>query len=70
MDEAPLSHIFDESHKEHKFIGVGVTNVQKRLQLYYGTEYGISYLSRKGVGTVVTVTVPLETGTDVEKTNE
>ena len=24
-----------------------VYNVQKRLQLYYGPEYGISYISRK-----------------------
>ncbi len=33
--------------------------MQKRLQLYYGAEYGISYISRKGEGTVATVTIPL-----------
>lgn len=70
MDEETLYHIFDESQKEHKFNGVGVTNVQKRLQLYYGGEYGISYVSRKGAGTVATVTVPLESGVDDEKADK
>lgn len=66
MDNEALEHIFDESKKEHKSNGVGVPNVQKRLQLYYGSEYGITYISRKGVGTVATVTVPLKSRTDEE----
>ena len=56
MDDETLEHIFDETKKAHKSNGVGVPNVQKRLQLYYGAEYGITYISRKGVGTVATVT--------------
>lgn len=48
---------------------MGVPNVQKRLKLYYGQEYGISYISRKGVGTVATVTVPLEEQEDDEETH-
>lgn len=70
MDEEVLEHIFDESKKEHKSNGVGVPNVQKRLQLHYGQEYGISYISRKGVGTVATVTVPLNSRADDEETNK
>ena len=69
MEEAALEHIFDETRKEHKSNGVGVPNVQKRLKLYYGQEYGISYISRKGVGTVATVTVPLEERADDEETH-
>ncbi len=69
MEEAALEHIFDETKKEHKSNGVGVPNVQKRLKLYYGQEYGISYISRKGVGTVATVTVPLEEQEDDEETH-
>ena len=69
MEEAALEHIFDETKKEHKSNGVGVPNVQKRLKLYYGQEYGISYISRKGVGTVATVTVPLEEQADDEETH-
>ena len=59
MDEHCLEHIFDGSKKTNKSNGVGVPNVQKRIQLYYGPEYGITYKSRKGEGTVATVTVPL-----------
>lgn len=70
MDEETLAHIFDEKQQEHKTNGVGVPNVQKRLQLYYGEEYGISYISRKGAGTVATITVPLEGGTNDEKEDE
>ena len=69
MEEAALEHIFDETKKEHKSNGVGVPNVQKRLKLYYGQEYGICYISRKGVGTVATVTVPLEEQEDDEETH-
>lgn len=70
MDEDTLNHIFDETKREHKSSGVGVPNVQKRLQLYYGQEYGISYISRKGVGTVATVTVPLKGRTDDEENDK
>lgn len=70
MDDEVLEHIFDETMKEHKSNGVGVPNVQKRLQLYYGPEYGISYISRKGVGTVATVTVPLNSRVDDEETDK
>jgi two-component system sensor histidine kinase YesM len=38
--------------------GVGVLNVHERLQLYFGTQYGLSYTSELGVGTVVTIRFP------------
>jgi len=33
--------------------GYGVKNVHQRIQLYYGTEYGLAYHSTKGMGTYV-----------------
>ena len=33
-------------------------NVQQRLVLYYGKEYGIIYHSEKGKGTTATVVIP------------
>ena len=33
--------------------GYGVKNVHQRIQLYYGTEYGLSFHSTKGMGTYV-----------------
>jgi len=68
MEESELEHILEKKEKKTKSNGVGVYNVQKRLQLYYGAEYGISYISRKGEGTVATVTIPLDGGKSNEDT--
>jgi two-component system sensor histidine kinase YesM len=58
MTEEVLSHIFDEHKHNHKSNGVGVYNVQMRLRLYYGKNYGISYESAPGVGTTATIRIP------------
>ena len=39
--------------------GVGVHNVQGRIALYFGTEYGLAFESTLGVGTTATVRIPL-----------
>ena len=36
----------------------GLRNVQKRIKLYYGNQFGISINSTKGTGTSVRVTIP------------
>ncbi len=59
MDEETLSHIFETHKVNYQSNGVGVYNVQKRLQLYYGPEYGLTYQSRTGEGTCVTVKIPI-----------
>jgi len=38
--------------------GYGVQNVHHRVQLTYGSEYGLSYTSKLMVGTTVTLTIP------------
>lgn len=38
--------------------GYGLANVNERIKIYYGMEYGISIESAKGKGTKVTVTLP------------
>ena len=58
MDEETLSHIYDKHKVNYHSNGVGVYNVQKRLKLYYGENYGIAYESEKGVGTTATITIP------------
>ena len=40
MEQEVLDHIFDAKNGEEKS-GIGICNVQMRLQLYYGMEYGI-----------------------------
>lgn len=39
--------------------GVGVKNVNERIKLYFGKEYGLSYISVSGKGTVVTIKLPI-----------
>ena len=58
MDEETLSHIYDKHKVNYHSNGVGVYNVQKRLKLYYGDDYGITYESEKGKGTTATITIP------------
>lgn len=66
MSQEVLEHIF-ESHKvNYRSNGVGVYNVQKRIKLTYGQEYGVSYRSVLGEGTVATVVIPKERRTGHE----
>ena len=58
MDEETLKHIYDKHKVNYHSNGVGVYNVQQRLVLYYGQEYGIIYHSEKGKGTTATVVIP------------
>lgn len=58
MDQEALDHIYEKHKVNYHSNGVGVYNVQKRLQLYYGSEYGISYKSQKDKGTIATITIP------------
>ena len=58
MDKETLAHIYDRHKVNYHSNGVGVYNVQKRLQLYYGEDYGITYQSEEGKGTTATITIP------------
>ena len=58
MDEETLAHSYDKHKVNYHSNGVGVYNVQKRLKLYYGDDYGITYESEKGKGTTATITIP------------
>ena len=39
--------------------GIGLYNINNRVHLYYGNEYGLTIKSHPGKGTVVTLTIPL-----------
>ena len=58
MDEETLAHIYDKHKVNYHSNGVGVYNVQKRLKLYYGEDYGITYTRELGKGTTATITIP------------
>lgn len=54
----------------HTNRGVGILNVQKRLRLYYGKEYGISYTGKAGEGTTAVVSIPLSGGVEDDNKGE
>lgn len=46
-----------EAHTLNK-PGIGVNNVDQRIKMYYGAEYGLSIESRPGEGTCVSIRIP------------
>ncbi|WP_145037432.1 sensor histidine kinase [Paenibacillus sp. Y412MC10] len=45
--------------KSDNMSGYGVKNVNDRIKLTYGEEYGVSIFSRLGIGTAVTIRIPV-----------
>ncbi|WP_438445105.1 sensor histidine kinase [Gorillibacterium sp. sgz5001074] len=43
-----------------KMAGIGLYNVNKRIQLYYGSPYGLTIVSTPGAGTTVLVRMPIQ----------
>lgn len=39
--------------------GYGIRNVDQRIKLHYGNEYGVTLFSRAGIGTTVRIVIPL-----------
>lgn len=68
MSEERLMHMRQEFESMNKNSsetaglgqGIGLVNIHKRIQIYYGKPYGLSIKSWKNRGTVVTVSVPLK----------
>ncbi len=49
---------------------LGVRSVHERIQLHYGTNYGLSIRSEPGVGTSITVRVPMRMDGSAEEKGE
>lgn len=65
MDETRLNEVRSmlennkgNSNMDRHKTGIGLRNVQERIKLFYGYQYGLSIESEKGKGTRVTVTIP------------
>ena len=68
MEQEVLDRILEPGtgNEQKAKSGIGIGNVQMRLQLYYGKEYGISYKSVPGEGTAATIKIPFA-GEEVHK---
>ncbi|MGG3507608.1 sensor histidine kinase [Paenibacillus lautus] len=56
MTSEQLDHALNKSDN---LSGYGVKNVDDRIKLTYGEEYGVSIFSRLGIGTAVTIRIPV-----------
>ena len=58
MNQEQLSNIFEE-HKDFQVNKVGLKNVNERIVLNFGLEYGMFITSQEGKGTTVTLLLPI-----------
>ncbi|GGF95232.1 sensor histidine kinase [Paenibacillus aceti] len=56
MKPERIKEIFDLQDDSH--MGCGIRNIDQRVKLHYGSEYGVSIYSRVGIGTSVQVCIP------------
>lgn len=49
------------NNENQSFTSIGLKNIHRRIKLYYGDDYGLSIESRQGMGTSVTIRLPLQT---------
>lgn len=59
MSEEQMDSVLTDENQEHKHgSGVGLVNVNKRLQLFFGKEHGLKVESKLDEGTKVTISIP------------
>ena len=51
-----IAEIFDRSKESET--GYGIRNIDQRIKLQYGDEYGVTIVSRLGIGTSVQIVIP------------
>ena len=60
MSPEQLEHIFEQKKHTGKSSGMAINNIQRRIQLSYGSEYGLLFESAPGVGTTVRIVIPVQ----------
>lgn len=59
IDEATLERLRRGAHAgKQSMTGVGLTNIDQRLKMIYGPQYGLTISSTVGMGTIVTLQLP------------
>jgi sensor histidine kinase YesM len=63
MDEARVHFVRAQMESEEPGHHVGLRNIRERIQLYFGRQYGVAIASEPGVGTSVSIKLPLPDST-------
>jgi len=58
MEPTQLGALTNGQIEPSRTSGVGVRNVQERIRLYFGPDYGLQFESTPGAGTVATLRIP------------
>ena len=58
MDRHQLQSVLCGEHEREQ--GYGVSNVNRRIKVFFGDQYGAKVFSLRGIGTVVEITTPLQ----------
>ena len=69
IEEHTLQDMYEKLNQQiaqDEFKSIGLQNVQARLKLLFGDEYGLMIKSIVGVGTAVKVIIPILTKKDVQ----
>lgn len=56
MKRGRIDEIFDPRDNSHT--GYGIRNIDQRVKLHYGSDYGVSIFSKVGIGTSVQIRIP------------
>ena len=67
MSKEALASVFKKKTSDKRHNGVGMKNIEARLKMHYGPDYGLFVESKEGRGTTVTVTIPYKR---MEETDE
>ncbi|MBW9172631.1 sensor histidine kinase [Clostridium estertheticum] len=60
MEESQLQSLYSSPTSKHiHFTGIGIKNVDNRIKLLYGNDYGVTITSKINVGTTINVYLPL-----------
>lgn len=61
MDEEKVAKLLSNTNRDNKsgFNNIGIANVNDRLKMYYGNDYGLHIESKIGLGTSVTLKIKL-----------
>lgn len=58
MDQHTIQDFMEDKLEADKGTGIGLHNVQRRIQLHFGKPYGIQVASQIGEGTIFTILLP------------
>lgn len=66
MTAERIKEIMEQSDSRRKFNRIGLKNIEERIQLYFGRNYGMTIESKEGTGTIVRIEQPVLSQEDWE----